>query len=178
MLVSVQDVLRALAERKLTLAVAEGDTGGRLLDRLTAVAGSSAVVLGGVVAYHDALKRELLEVSDAVLRERGAVSAETAEAMAGGVRRLVGADVGVATTGIAGPGGATAGQRVRLAYVAVAAANGVVVREHHWQGDRAANRESSANAALALLSEVLEKKTNLEQLCYAQEHKEDRGTHG
>jgi len=157
MLVSVQDVLRALAERKLTLAVAEGDTGGLLLDRLTAVAGSSAVVLGGVVAYHDGLKRGLLEVSDDVLRERGAVSAETAEAMAGGVRRLVGADVGVATTGIAGPGGATASKPVGLAYVAVAAADGALVREHHWQGDRAHNRQASANAALALIWDLVAK---------------------
>ena len=157
MLVSVQDVLRALAERKLTLAVAEGDTGGLLLDRLTAVAGSSAVVLGGVVAYHDGLKRGLLEVSDDVLRERGAVSAETAEAMAGGVRRLVGADVGVATTGIAGPGGATASKPVGLAYVAVAAADGALVREHHWQGDRAHNRQASANAALTLIWDLVAK---------------------
>src|SRR5438105_14096826 len=158
MLVSVQDVLRALAERKLTLAVAEGDTGGLLLERLTAVAGSSAVVLGGVVAYHDGLKRGLLEVSDDVLRERGAVSAETAEAMAGGVRRLVGADVGVATTGIAGPGGATASKPVGLAYVAVAATDArALVREHHWQGDRAHNRQCSTNAALALIWELIEK---------------------
>jgi PncC family amidohydrolase len=166
MLVSVQDVLRALAERKLTLAVAEGDTGGLLLERLTAVAGSSAVVLGGVVAYHDGLKRGLLAVSDDVLRERGAVSAETAEAMAGAVRHLVGANVGVATTGIAGPGGATASKPVGLAYVAVSAAEVALVREHRWQGDRAHNRQASTDAALALIWELIAKRrTTVEQVC-------------
>jgi PncC family amidohydrolase len=155
MLVDVQGVLQALAARKLTLGVAEGDTGGVLLDRLTAVPGSSAVVLGGVVAYHDDLKRALLGVPVDVLRECGAVSAEVAQAMAEGVRRLAASDVSVATTGIAGPGGATPTKPLGLAYVAAASAERTLVREHRWQGDRAANRASSAEAAVALLLELL-----------------------
>src|ERR1041385_7094012 len=111
-----QQVLEVLSTRQLTLAVAEGDTGGLLLECLTAVPGSSAVVLGGVVAYHDALKRHLLGVPTEVLQRAGAVSAETVEAMASGVRALARADVGLATTGIAGPGGATPTKAVGRAY--------------------------------------------------------------
>jgi PncC family amidohydrolase len=154
-----EDVLRALRARNLTLGVAEGDTGGLLLDQLTSVAGSSAVVRGGVVAYHDELKVGLLGVPTEVLRQHGAVSAEAAQAMAAGVRRLVRADVGLATTGIAGPDGATAGKPVGLAYVAAVGAAGSLVREHRWQGDRAQNRAASAAAALSLVRELLEKIT-------------------
>ena len=153
----MKQLLEELAARQLTLAVAEGDTGGVLLSLLTDVAGSSEVVLGGVVAYHDTLKVGLLGVSAEVLREHGAVSAETAEAMAHGVRRVAGADLGLATTGIAGPGGARPGKPVGLAYVAAAGEGRTLVREHRWQGDRAANRRDSAEAALDLLREFLEK---------------------
>jgi PncC family amidohydrolase len=167
MLVDVQALVQALAARRLTLAVAEGDTGGVLLERLTTTPGSSAVVLGGVVAYHDDLKHSLLGVPVALLRERGAVSAEVAEAMADGVRRLAAASLGVATTGIAGPGGATPTKPVGLAYVAAASAERTLVREHRWQGDRVANRASSAEAAAALLWELVMKKreTGIEQVC-------------
>src|SRR5215211_3786526 len=94
----VAQVLDALRTRGQTLAVAEGDTGGLLLAWLTARAGSSAVVLGGVVAYHDALKRSALDVPMAVLEAHGSVSAATAEAMARGVREWAGAHVSVAAT--------------------------------------------------------------------------------
>jgi PncC family amidohydrolase len=151
----MQHALDALAERHLTLAVAEGDTGGALLDGLTAVPGSSAVVLGGVVAYHDDLKRALLGVSPELLQRCGAVSAEVAEAMAHGIRRLSGADIGVATTGIAGPGGATATKPVGLAFVAAASAEASLVREHRWQADRHTNRRASADAAVQLVLELI-----------------------
>src|SRR5262245_13764960 len=151
----MHDLLELLKSRRLSLAVAEGDTGGRLLASLIAEPGSSAVVIGGVVAYADSLKRELLELPAEVLREHGAVSAAAAEAMARGVRRLAHADVGLATTGIAGPGGATPTKPVGLAFVAVATADGSSVREHRWTGDRAANQQASAQAALALLREIV-----------------------
>jgi PncC family amidohydrolase len=150
-----QRVLDALAARGLTLAVAEGDTGGLLLEWLTAVPGSSAVVLGGVVAYHDNLKRELLGVAAEVLQRHGAVSAEAVEAMASGVRRVTGADLGLATTGIAGPGGATPQKPVGLAFVASVGAERALVREYRWQGERARNRQASAQAALRLTLELL-----------------------
>src|SRR5919202_316110 len=107
MLQSVQAVLEALGARHLTLAVAEGDTGGLLLQALTAVPGSSAVVRGGVVAYHDDLKREVLGVPVELLQGHGAVSAEVAEAMARGVRTLAGARAPVAGR----PRGQPRGQR-------------------------------------------------------------------
>ncbi len=156
-----------LAARSLTLAVAEGDTGGALLASLTAVAGSSAVVLGGVVAYHDALKVSLLGVGPELLQQHGAVSAEAASAMATGVRRVTRADFGLATTGIAGPAGATLAKPVGLAYVAAADGARSLVRMHRWQGDRASNRTQSAEAALALLLELVQQKIkdNLEQVC-------------
>ena len=155
MLQSVQAVLEALAARRMSLAVAEGDTGGVLLDVLTAVAGSSAVVRGGVVAYHDDLKRQVLGVAAEVLVGHGAVSAEVALAMAEGVRRLAGADLGLATTGIAGPGGATPTKPVGLAYVAAVSAERSLVRQHEWRGDRQTNRAASAEAALRLALELL-----------------------
>ena len=153
----------ALAARKLTLAVAEGDTGGLLVERLTAVPGSSAVVIGGVVAYADALKLTLLGVPSEVLRDHGAVSAASAEAMARGVRRLAGTSIGIATTGIAGPGGATPIKPVGLAYVAVATVDDVHVREFRWQGDRAANRAASVTAAADLLRGII--LPMVEQVC-------------
>src|SRR5712692_5925945 len=152
----VRLLLEALVERRMTVAVAEGDTGGVLLEWLTAMPGSSAVVLGGVVAYHDALKREVLGVAAPIIAQHGAVSGEAVEAMAHGVRRLARADLGLATTGIAGPGGATVAKPVGLAYVAaVDAGGGVLVREHRWQGDRTSNRQASAQAALRLALELL-----------------------
>jgi PncC family amidohydrolase len=151
------EVLRALAARHVTLAVAEGDTGGLLLERLTGVAGSSAVVLGGVVAYHDSLKQSVLGVAPDLLMTHGAVSAEVASAMALGVRRLANSAMGVATTGIAGPSGGTASKPVGLAYVAVVTDGRSLVRAYHWGGDRAQNRAASAEAALALIMQSIEK---------------------
>jgi PncC family amidohydrolase len=148
-------VLESLAARKLRLAVAEGDTGGVLLARLTAEPGSSAVVLGGVVAYHDDLKRQVLDVDPRLLVQHGAVSAQVAEAMAHGVRRLTGADVGLATTGIAGPGGATPTKPLGLAFVAAVDGDRTLVREHRFAGDREANRRASAQAALDLALELV-----------------------
>jgi PncC family amidohydrolase len=165
---SVQHVLAALAAQHLTLAVAEGDTGGLLLARLTAVPGSSAVIRGGVVAYHDDLKRELLGVAPDTLRQYGAVSAEAVQALAEGVRRLIGADLGLATTGIAGPGGATPNKPVGLAFVAAVSAEQTLLREQCWRGERESNRQASARAALELLVELLheqEKQDKSEQMC-------------
>lgn len=143
-----------LAARGLTLATAESCTGGLVAHRLTSVAGSSAYFLGGVVAYSNELKVALLGVSEQVLREHGAVSAECARAMAEGVRARTGAALGLATTGIAGPGGATLAKPVGLVYIGCATPEGTVVREHHFPGDRLANIRASAQAALDLAMEA------------------------
>jgi len=153
--VTAPELLEQLRGRGLTIAVAEGDTGGLLLEVLTAVPGSSAVVLGGVVAYHDRLKTELLYVLEETMREHGSVSKQVAEAMAVGVRLLVDSDIGLAATGIAGPGGATATKPVGLAWVAATDGRRTLTREHQWQGDRASNRAESAQAAIDLALELL-----------------------
>ncbi len=140
-----------------TLAVAESLTGGAVVAELIRVPGASLVVRGGIVAYDTALKHSLLGVSAELLAAHGPVHAEVAAAMAEGVRSALTvdghpADVGLATTGVAGPdpqGGAPVG----LVFVAVTDAVGTVVREHRFAGDRAAIRAAAVDAALALLAE-------------------------
>ena len=110
-------MLELCRERGLTLATAESCTGGLVAARLTSVPGSSDVFLGGVVAYANEVKEAELDVPAEVLAEHGAVSAETAAAMARGARERLGADVAVAVTGIAGPGGGTPEKPVGLVYL-------------------------------------------------------------
>jgi PncC family amidohydrolase len=159
-----EQALRSLAERlqavcvaaHLRVAVAESCTGGRVGDALTDVPGSSAYVAGGVIAYEDAAKEALLGVPASALGAHGAVSAQVALAMAEGARARLATDLAVAVTGIAGPGGATPGKPIGLAYVAVADTAGSTVRRFAWTGDREANKASSAQAALELLVERAE----------------------
>lgn len=151
--------LRPLVERLqavclaagIRVAVAESCTGGRVGDALTDVAGSSGYVAGGIIAYEDRAKAALLAVPGETLARHGAVSAQVALAMAEGARARLAADLAVAVTGIAGPGGAAAGKPVGLTYVATSDAAGGVVRRYTWDGDREANKRSSARAALDLL---------------------------
>ncbi len=136
---------------RLLLAAAESCSGGEVAHRITAVPGSSAYFLGSIVAYANGAKRDLLGVPAEVLATRGAVSEECARAMAEGARRAFGADLAVSTTGIAGPGGATARKPVGLVYVALAGPNGTSCREHRFPGDRAAVVAAAAEAALRML---------------------------
>lgn len=142
----------------LTLAVAESCTGGWIGQRITSVAGSSAYFLGGVVAYANEVKRRLLGVPARVLRAQGAVSQAAAAAMAAGVRRRCGADVGLAITGIAGPGGGTPDKPVGLVYVAVADRRQTAVRAFRFRGGRAQVRRSGTETALRCLDEVLKQR--------------------
>lgn len=142
--------------RPLTIATAESCTGGLVADALTDVPGSSGSVLGGLVAYSDQLKHDMLDVPGATLAAHGAVSAQVALAMATGARDRFGADLAVAVTGIAGPGGGTEGKPVGLVYVAVAYPGGADVERHVWGGDRLANKRASAGAALELLARTAE----------------------
>ncbi|HEY8445988.1 MAG TPA: CinA family protein [Thermomicrobiales bacterium] len=137
----------------LTVATAESCTGGAVAHRITTVAGSSGYFLGGIVAYANEAKERLLGVSREILRQRGAVSAECALAMAEGARRAFNADIAVSTTGIAGPGGATARKPVGLVYIAFASPLGTGCEEHHFSGDRLAVIHASTEAALRLLVE-------------------------
>ncbi|MCS7179201.1 MAG: nicotinamide-nucleotide amidohydrolase family protein [Anaerolineae bacterium] len=140
-----------LRERRLALAVAESCTGGLLSHRITNVPGSSDYYRGSVTAYANEVKERVLGVPPAVLAAHGAVSPETARAMAQGVRRLLGADLALAITGIAGPGGGTPQKPVGLTIIALAAPDGEWVEAYRWSGDRLTNKATSASAALALL---------------------------
>ncbi len=144
-----------LTARGLTLAVAESCSGGLLAHRLTNVPGSSAYFMGGVVAYANRIKEELLGVHPETLLAHGAVSEETAREMAQGVRRRFGVDLALAITGIAGPGGGTPEKPVGLTYIALAAEGMVRCERHIWQGTRWENKERSAEAALRLLLDHL-----------------------
>ena len=136
-----------------TLATAESCTGGLVAYVLTEIAGSSDYFVGGVVSYSNRLKESELEVKRAILERHGAVSAQTAVEMADGARRRYGADVAVAVTGIAGPGGGTEAKPVGLTYVGIADENGHDARRFLWSGDRHTNKLRSAEAALALVLE-------------------------
>ena len=148
-------VIARLKEKGLTLATAESCTGGLLGKRLTDVAGSSAVYLGGVISYAYAVKEALLGVDAALLREKGAVCAEVAEQMACGVRTRLHSDVSLATTGNADPGTDEKNQRVGEIYVACATAAGCAVRRLELSGSRTENREEACTAALELLIECI-----------------------
>ena len=135
-----------------TIATAESCTGGLVGHLLTEIPGSSEVFRGGIIAYADAVKIASLGVPGQTLASHGAVSAQTAVAMAEGARRVLGVDVAVSVTGIAGPGGGTAEKPVGLTYVAVADSLGHAVQRFQWSGDRHANKLASAAAALDLLA--------------------------
>jgi nicotinamide-nucleotide amidase len=140
---------------RLTIAAAESCSGGEVAHRITSVAGSSHYFLGSIVAYSNEAKMGLLGVPREIIETRGSVSAACARAMAEGARRVFGADVAVATTGIAGPGGATARKPVGLVYTALAGIDGVSCQEHHFTGDRKAVVDAAADAALRLLVDHL-----------------------
>ena len=140
-----------LAARNLTVAVAESCTGGGLAARLVSVAGASAWMVGGVVAYSNELKINLLGVDEDLLSEHGAVSEAVARALAEGVRQRLGADIGVATTGIAGPDGGTSTKPVGTVWMAVSSAAGTEARHYLFERDRSRNIERSVVAALDLL---------------------------
>jgi nicotinamide-nucleotide amidase len=148
-------VAEELAARDTRLALAESCTGGLLAKRLTDAAGASRFLIGGVVAYSNQVKRELLGVPAHVLEAEGAVSEETARAMAEGARRVLSADAAVAITGIAGPEGGTADKPVGTVWIAAALAERVTARRFLFPGERDEVRQRSAQAALEALLQLL-----------------------
>ena len=142
---------RLLRERKATLAVAESCTGGLVASRLTDIAGSSDYFERGVVAYSLGAKECLLNVPPSLIEQYGAVSLDVARAMAAGVRRMSGTALGLATTGIAGPGGGTAEKPVGLVCVALASDGGDGAREFRLLGDREQVKYRGSQMALEML---------------------------
>jgi nicotinamide-nucleotide amidase len=149
-------VLHLCRSRGLTLATAESCTGGMVAARLTAIPGASDAFLGSVVAYSNGVKESGLDVPASLLDEHGAVSAEAAAAMAEGVRSRLGADVGVAVTGVAGPGGGTPEKPVGLVFAHAAGPDGERAVRTELPGDRDMIRGRATAAALHLVRRLLE----------------------
>jgi nicotinamide-nucleotide amidase len=144
-------VLRLLHESGRSIALAESCTGGRIAAALTSVPGSSESFRGGVVAYENAIKIEQLGVGEETIATYGAVSEETARAMASGARERLGADVALATTGIAGPGGGTPEKPVGLVWFALAAGDDVRAWRVQFRGDRSAIQTRATVAGLGMI---------------------------
>ena len=147
------EVLKALSGKRL--ATAESLTGGGIGQALTSVSGASAVFAGGIISYTNEVKHSVLGVPVETLNTCGAVSAPVARAMAEGARRVIGADVAVAVTGLAGPDGDEFGNPVGTVFIGYADGHTAFAREYHFDGDRAAVREQTIEAALALILEAV-----------------------
>jgi len=145
--------IQALGSRGETVATAESCTGGLICGALTAIPGSSEVVLGGIVAYANSVKTALLGVPAAIIVEHGAVSAPVAAAMAEGARIALGAGLAVSVTGVAGPGGGTREKPVGLVWFGLATADGTITRSKLFDGDRDAVRRATVLVALQMLAE-------------------------
>ena len=151
-----QVVLSLLKQRGATLATAESCTGGLIAKRMTDLPGSSAVFLGGAVTYSTPSKHRVLGIDSGLLEEKGAVSPETAAAMAEGARRLYGSDYALSATGVAGPDSDDRGNPVGLVYAALSSERGTFVRELHCGNVRARCRIRAASHALDMLRRELQ----------------------
>ncbi len=145
-----------LREQHKTIGTAESCTGGLVAHLLTNISGSSAYVLGGIIAYANEIKQGVLGVQEKTLIAHGAVSEQVAGEMALGAIRLLGVDIAVSITGIAGPSGGTPEKPVGLTYIGLADKGGIYqVQRHIWSSDREGNKLASANAAMNLVIEYL-----------------------
>ena len=153
-------VVKGLIDKGLTISTAESCTGGLMGKRLTDIPGSSACYIGGAVTYSNEMKMKVLGVSPKTLENFGAVSAETAMEMARGIRKLTGADIGISTTGVAGPGGGSDEKPVGTVYIGLSAdgVDKVIKPELRPTSSRQRIRNSSAGSAFDLVRrEILEK---------------------
>jgi len=144
-----------LKRQGLTLGVVESATGGLISHLVTNVPGSSEYFIGAVVSYSNAIKIKVVGVKEATLKKYGSVSPQVAREMAAGGKKLLDVDVCLADTGVAGPAGATPGKPVGLFYIGLAHRGGVFSRKYEFHGDRAQNKQSTAEAALGWLKEYL-----------------------
>ena len=144
-----------LKRQKLTIATAESCTGGLIGHTLTNVSGSSEYFERGIISYSNKAKVELLGVSESLLKEQGAVSEEVAKTMAENVRKRSDVNIGISTTGIAGPLGGTKEKPVGLVYIGVSTEEDNIVKKFIFTGDRIQNKVSTCNVALNMLLEIL-----------------------
>jgi nicotinamide-nucleotide amidase len=153
----LQKISMSLQIQKLMVATAESCTGGLLADMLTNVSGSSDYFDRGVISYSNRSKIELLDVSEELLIKHGAVSKEVAVAMAEGVRIKSNVDIGISTTGIAGPTGGTKEKPVGLVFIAISTKDGNYIKKFQFKGNRLENKQIACKEALEMLLKVLEK---------------------
>jgi len=150
-----QEVGALLRQKGLTLGVVESASGGLISHRITNVPGSSDYYKGSVTAYSNEVKIKVVGVKEDTINQYGAVSSEVAEEMAQGGRKILGADICLADTGIAGPGGAAPGKPVGLFYIGLSHGERTYSQKHNFQGEREQNKRSAAEAALRWLKEYL-----------------------
>ena len=142
-------------QKKLKVSAAESCTGGLISAYITSVPGASDVTDGSIVSYANRVKSGFLGVPDEILSRYGAVSAECVEHMAAGVVRMFGADVGIAVSGIAGPGGGTPGKPVGTVYICVKYRDKSFNKRFNFEGDRDGVREQTVYQALAEAIEII-----------------------
>jgi len=150
-----QEVGNLLRQKGLTLGIVESATGGLISHLITNAPGSSDYYKGSVTAYSNEVKIKVVGVKEDTINKYGAVSAQVAEEMAQGGRKILAADICLADTGIAGPSGATPGKPVGLFYVGLSHQTGTYSQKHNFQGNREQNKRRAAEAALGWLKEYL-----------------------
>ncbi|MFC1983724.1 CinA family protein [Chloroflexota bacterium] len=150
-----QEIGNLLHQKGLTLGAVESATGGLVSHLITNVPGSSDYYKGSITAYSNEVKIKVVGVKEDTINKYGAVSYQVAEEMAQGGRKILAADICLADTGIAGPGGATPGKPVGIFYIGLSHQDGIYSQKHSFQGNREQNKRQAAEAALAWLKEYL-----------------------
>ena len=148
-------IVNKLIGRSLTLSLAESCTGGYISKKITDIPGSSKVYMGGIIAYNNIIKREYLQVPDEILKKYGAVSKEVALQMAESIRNNFKTDIGLAVTGISGPGGGTNKKPVGLVYIAIVFKDKKIVKEFNLTSQRDSHRELTCHISLHIIRSVL-----------------------
>jgi nicotinamide-nucleotide amidase len=152
-----QEIIELLCMKSLTIATVESATGGLIASLLTDVPGSSDAFIGSIVSYSNGIKVNVVGVKAGAIEKYGAVSSQVARQMASGGRKVLGVDICVADTGIAGPAGATPTKPVGLFYIGLSHSGGTFARKHLLHGNRAENKMGTALAALGWVREWLDK---------------------
>jgi PncC family amidohydrolase len=150
-----EEIINYMREKNLTLGTVESATGGLIAHLITNVPGSSDVFQGSIVAYSNEVKKKIVGVRESTLKEYGAVSAQVAIAMAKDGRKVLGVDICLADTGIAGPSGATTEKPVGLFYLGLSHKESSFTRKHLFNGTREENKQQAAQAALKWVREYL-----------------------